>query len=300
MWARSSQHRRNCRLKASKHSDLRIRRVVFMAWKNTVYPWGLRRQWGPRVRAAHGGGAKVAEAAQPSSTGGIPSLSREMECLDLTSATAAKDWTTSSGLSAIVLLRLPMVGKRMRRILYVWRKLTKRGKRLRYIRDMLPRKVRDNESTECNHFMDIFIEYLIWIGSRLLSEARPYSSVPQMSHVSSGLPYANTTEVNNVSRTGNGRAAKRLDQALTSPSENATGHPQQPLKDVCWANVTALKGQRRLGLPSHTVRGGEVFTGRRQNAVFPCHRAERADYIADRVTECPGNGSYLQLHFSKI
>ena len=42
---------------------------------------------------------------------------------------------------SLVLLRLPMVGQRMRRVLQAWRKLAKKGKRLNYIRDMLPKKV---------------------------------------------------------------------------------------------------------------------------------------------------------------
>lgn len=42
---------------------------------------------------------------------------------------------------SLVLLRLPMIGQRMRRVLHAWRKLAKKEKRLNYIRDMLPHKV---------------------------------------------------------------------------------------------------------------------------------------------------------------
>lgn len=82
--------------------------------------------------------------------------SGEVECLGLTEATANKEQdgrgplkdsnNEQSGRSSLkqdslVLLRLPMVGKRMRRVLHAWRKLAKKGKRLKYIRDMLPQKV---------------------------------------------------------------------------------------------------------------------------------------------------------------
>lgn len=82
--------------------------------------------------------------------------SGEVKCLGLTEATTNNEQDEGSSLKnanseqdkiiplkhdSLVLLRLPMVGQRMRRLLHAWRKLAKKGKRLNYIRDMLPQKV---------------------------------------------------------------------------------------------------------------------------------------------------------------
>lgn len=139
-WVKFSDNQRNFRLKASIHADRRILRTATTAWKNTVYPLGLQVEWDPSIRV----GQKEStghDEVEPSPNTETNLRSQERKCFEQTRAATAQDWSTSSKNSSLVLLRLPLVGKRMRRVLYVWWKITKKEKRLRYIRDMLPQKV---------------------------------------------------------------------------------------------------------------------------------------------------------------
>ncbi|CAM9510845.1 unnamed protein product, partial [Laminaria digitata] len=145
-WAKLSQYLRERRLLALNHSNRRVTESIFRAWKNAVFPLGLRAQWGPRASVHRDGEPAQDEGARLrlSNTSKAKNAVTEVECLGLTEATANNQHdgrSPSLKHDSLVLLRLPMIGQRMRRVLHAWRKLAKKGKRLNYIRDMLPHKV---------------------------------------------------------------------------------------------------------------------------------------------------------------
>ena len=159
-WAKLSPYLRHRRLLVLNHSTRRVTQSIFSAWKSAVFPLGLRGQWAPRVRARRDGKPAQDEGIRlrlPKTSKTINAASSgEVEYLGLIEATPKSDQGGRSPLKdatneqadkislnhdSLVLLRLPMVGKRMRRVLHAWRKLAKKGKRLNYIRDMLPQKV---------------------------------------------------------------------------------------------------------------------------------------------------------------
>lgn len=140
LWAKSSAHWRDCRSKELRYANRMTKKAAIQAWKNTVYPLGLRVQRGPSIGSRDGEATRNARVHVATNKEGTKPW-RAKECLKVTTAATAQDWTTLLGCSSLVLLRLPMIGKHMRRVLYVWRKLTKKGKRVEYIRSILPQKV---------------------------------------------------------------------------------------------------------------------------------------------------------------
>lgn len=113
-----------------------IKQATLGAWKNAVYPLGLRVQWNPSGPVSAGRTIEDRETRKAENEG-RPRQETTPEDGGLELSKEATGCSSSS-----VLLRLPMVEKRIRRLLYAWRKLAIKGKRLRYIRDMLPQKVR--------------------------------------------------------------------------------------------------------------------------------------------------------------
>lgn len=115
-----------------------IVRAKFNAWKNMWYPLGLPVQWGPRIRPY-----TYSDNREAKSSARIPQehwkklalRSRESRCLETTEAARAQDWESSSGCASLVSLRLPLIGQRVRRVLYVWRKRAKTKARVRLIRN---------------------------------------------------------------------------------------------------------------------------------------------------------------------
>ncbi|CAM9354240.1 unnamed protein product, partial [Scytosiphon promiscuus] len=145
-WVELFKSRRARCLKALKYRSHKDMQVAVNAWKNKIYPLGLRRQWGsgitPYACARQGNAAtKVGEAPHHHAKDVSPRV-RGIRCLQTTEAATAQDWKTSEGCNSLVLLRLPMVGQRLRQVLYVWRKRAQKEKQFRYIRETLPQKVR--------------------------------------------------------------------------------------------------------------------------------------------------------------
>lgn len=155
-----SQHLRRRRLLVLNHSNHRVTQSIFRAWKSAVFPLGVRVQWAPKVCAHRDGGAAQDEGIRlrlpNTSKAENATSSGQVECLGLAEAATTSEQDGRSSFKRanseqdrrislkhdyLVLLRLPMVGQRMRRVLHAWRKLAKKGKRLNYIRDMLPQKV---------------------------------------------------------------------------------------------------------------------------------------------------------------
>lgn len=126
-------------MKALHHRNHVVVQAMFNAWKNKVYPLGLRVQWSPRTHpcthAFDAGGMKGA------GTHHLALRSQGMGCLETTEAAKAQDSRSSSGYARLSWLRLPMTRRRLQRVLFVWRKHTKKEKRFRHIRGTLPRKV---------------------------------------------------------------------------------------------------------------------------------------------------------------
>lgn len=133
---KSLHHWRDYHLRASDYRIRKMKQTIFGVWKNAVYPLGLRVQWKP------------SKGASPVRTMDDRGLRKRANDGRLSQRTARGEEgleptkEATGGSDSLVLLRLPMVGKRMRRVLYEWRKLSIKAKRLRYIRDMLPQKVK--------------------------------------------------------------------------------------------------------------------------------------------------------------
>lgn len=145
VWVKLSESWRARRMKAFKYRSHKVLQVALNAWKNKLYPLGLRRQWGTGIRPYLSSSPEEAAKEQIELSNHqakeLAPGSREIRCLETTEAATADDWKSSAGCDSLVLLRLPMVGQRMRRVLYVWRKRVQKEKRVRYIREALPRKV---------------------------------------------------------------------------------------------------------------------------------------------------------------
>lgn len=62
-------------------------------------------------------------------------------CLGVKEAARLHALGSSSGFRSLDLLRLPMIGWLMRRMLYAWRTQTEKEMRFRYIKDILPNNV---------------------------------------------------------------------------------------------------------------------------------------------------------------
>lgn len=136
---RLSGCRRDCRLKASNHRNRVVVQANFNTWEYKLHPLE-RVQWRPtthhpRTNAHDEGGTQGAGTHQ------LALRSQGMGCLATTEADRAEDLGSSSGYASLALLRLPMIRRRLRRMLFVWRKQTEKEKRFRYIRRTLPQKV---------------------------------------------------------------------------------------------------------------------------------------------------------------
>ncbi|CAM9425080.1 unnamed protein product [Ectocarpus sp. 12 AP-2014] len=137
-WVKSSETRRQRRLQAKTHRNHRVVETMFSTWRNRVHPLGLRAHWGGIRPCTYIEGATKSKATQQNEDLAVGS--REMQCLRTTEAATARDWESVAGCSSLLLLRLPMIGQRVRRVLYVWRKRARKEIRFRYIRDTLPKR----------------------------------------------------------------------------------------------------------------------------------------------------------------
>ncbi|CAM9894495.1 unnamed protein product [Pylaiella littoralis] len=167
---RVSEFRRDRRLRTSGHRNHMIVRAKFNAWKNMWYPLGLPVQWGPRIRPYTNSDNREAK-----SSARIPQehwkklalRSRESRCLETTEAARAQDWESSSGCASLVSLRLPLIGQRVRRVLYVWRKRAKTKARVRLIRNT-------PEGSEFRAVGEPFSDLNIGMNVRYRSEHKGY------------------------------------------------------------------------------------------------------------------------------
>lgn len=139
-----SEFRRERQLRASSHRNYMLVRAKFNAWRNILYPLGVPGQWGPKIRPytySDSRGTKKSTGTQHDHSKKLTLRSRGLKCLETTEAARAQDWESSSRRASLVLLRLPLIGQRVRRVLYVWRKRAKADRRFRFIRNTLPNKV---------------------------------------------------------------------------------------------------------------------------------------------------------------
>lgn len=139
LWVRRSACRRDSCLKALIHRNHVVVQAKSSAWKNKLYPLGLRVQWSPRTppctNACDAGGTKDALTHQ------FALRSQKMVCLETTEAARAQASRGSSGYTKLALLRLSMIRRRVRRMLLLWRKQTDKEMRVRYIRRTLPQVI---------------------------------------------------------------------------------------------------------------------------------------------------------------
>lgn len=139
LWIRLAECRRDRRLKASNHRNHVVVKAKFNAWKNKLYPLGLRVQWSPKAYPHTN--AYNARGPKDAGTHTLALRLQGMERLEQTEAERAQDLKSSSGYASLALLRLPMIRRRLRRMLFVWRRKTEKEMRFRYIRGTLPQKV---------------------------------------------------------------------------------------------------------------------------------------------------------------
>lgn len=121
-------------MKASSQRKHMVLHAKFKAWKDISYPLGLRTQCGHRMYPY--------EVAGGATKGTGIHHEQETSCLEMSEVPRLHTLESSSGCCSLDLLRLPMIGWRMRRVLCAWRKETEKEIRFRYIKGLLPQKVR--------------------------------------------------------------------------------------------------------------------------------------------------------------
>ncbi|CAM9551851.1 unnamed protein product, partial [Ectocarpus fasciculatus] len=139
-WVTSSQTWRERLREANTHRNHRLVEAMFNTWRNRVYPLGLRAHWDGLRPCTHSYTEGATKSNETQQTEELAEGSREVQCLRTTEAATARDWESVAGCSSLLLLRLPMIGQRVRRVLYVWRKRAKKEIRFRYIQDTLPKR----------------------------------------------------------------------------------------------------------------------------------------------------------------
>ena len=123
--------------------------MAFVAWKYHIFSWGYEfsyRSHGssfacsaqvPNDTAMMG----VQLTRNDSNASNLPP--REPKSLGVAAPSKFCAWAAPVGVRSMVVFHcLPMIRKRMERVLNEWRRLTVQEKRLRYIEDVLPAKVR--------------------------------------------------------------------------------------------------------------------------------------------------------------
>jgi len=134
LWVKVSESRRERHLRALSHRTHTVLHAQFKAWKNISYPLGLRTQRRNTIYPLESTGGATKGTGRHHEQG--------TSFLEMTEAARLRALENSSGYCSLDLLRLPMIGWRMRRVLYAWRKLTEKETRFRYIKDILPQTVR--------------------------------------------------------------------------------------------------------------------------------------------------------------
>lgn len=142
-WAKLSLYWRTMSMKASVQAKCAMLQACFKGWKATIFPSGMGSKRGPTACGNRGIHGMKGPEAQSLAHGDekLGGSTQETQHLGMIEATSTQSCGSPFRASSLDMLRLPMVGRRMRRILCGWRKVVKKGKRHRYIRDMLPQKV---------------------------------------------------------------------------------------------------------------------------------------------------------------